>query len=100
MSNKMYIYNPLQAKFFINEGVKCIDTGIHKTGSRICDRGKERCPEGIVRKTLIDLLKFFQSFLFMAKSLNHFDSFQHFIGKSGQFPSCFGLLLKHDKCFF
>ena len=29
MSNKMYIYNPLQAKFFINEGVKCIDTGIH-----------------------------------------------------------------------
>lgn len=29
MSNKVYIYNPLQAQFYINNGMRVLDTGVH-----------------------------------------------------------------------
>ena len=29
MSNKVYIYNPLQASFYIRNGMRVLDTGVH-----------------------------------------------------------------------
>jgi len=31
---KVYIYNPLQAQFYMNNGTICLNTGIHKTTKR------------------------------------------------------------------
>ncbi|TDP52290.1 hypothetical protein [Aminicella lysinilytica] len=35
MDNKKYIYNPLQAKFYINNGAIVIDTGINQNTGKI-----------------------------------------------------------------
>ena len=29
MSNKVYIYNPKQASFYINNGMRVLNTGVH-----------------------------------------------------------------------
>ena len=29
MTNKVYIYNPLQASFYITNGMRVLDTGVH-----------------------------------------------------------------------
>ena len=33
--NKKYIYNPKQAKFYINNGMKVLDTGIHNKTKKV-----------------------------------------------------------------
>lgn len=35
MTNKKYIYNPQQASFFIEKGVRCTNTGVNPSTGRV-----------------------------------------------------------------
>ena len=35
MNGKVFIYNLRQAKYYINNGIKCIDTDIHKRTGKV-----------------------------------------------------------------